>query len=285
MIDANLTPCQKLHPMTSSLFSIAIAGACLCSMSVKVCAAAISTGFEEGSYAATGLSDFSAITNPTLTAGAGAGATTALDFGSDGASGGGFQTIPASSTFSMMGRYNGSGGTSAGTMGFGFSQASAAFNPYSGIATGVVASDHVSVALTRGAGNIFSLSATTGVMGDKGTGNFGTTVASLTNGNWYRLEGTVLYNSGTKVFTFNNVSLDDFGASGAAEVTANLLSGTGATVTASTFGTTAQPIFVNNRDRGFQILDNFTFVPEPSALLMVGGSALTLLARRSRSGK
>ena len=45
----------------------------------------VNTGFEEGTFAATGLNDFSAITAPTLTGTAGTGGSTALDFASDGA--------------------------------------------------------------------------------------------------------------------------------------------------------------------------------------------------------
>jgi len=223
------------------------------------------------------------ITTPTLTAGAGAGGSVALDFGSDGASGGGSQTMFPSAYFSMMGRYNGNAGTSAGTMGFGWTRATGEFNPFSGIGTGVVLTDHVVVAVARNAGNTFTLAAGNGVMGAMAGGTlFGTSTAALTSGNWYRLEGTVLFDSSTGVFTFNSVSLDDFGATGAAQVTADIISGTGKTVATAGFGTTAQPVFINNRDRGFQITDNFIAIPEPgtAALALLLGGTLGLARRR-----
>lgn len=246
----------------------------------------INTGFEEGSFAGSGLNDFSSITAPTLTAGAGAGATTGLDFGSDGASASASRTIDAITAFSMMGRYNGNAGTANGTLSFGWTQAAVDFNPFNGTGTGVVATDHVIVGVSRIASNAFQLAAANGVHGAmSGSNVFGTTAASLTNGNWYRLEGTIAYNSTTKVFTFTNVSLDDFGSAGTSQVTADLLSGTGATVTASTFGTTGRAVFLTNRDRGFQITDNYVAdaVPEPTALALAGLGAIGLLARRRRA--
>src|SRR5436190_5301771 len=105
--------------------------AILTTFTVRSHSAAVSANFEGGSYAASGLTDLSNITAPTLVAGAGAGGSTALDFGSDGASGGGSQTMFPAAYFSMMGRYNGNAGTSAGTMGFGWTRAAADFNPFS----------------------------------------------------------------------------------------------------------------------------------------------------------
>lgn len=246
--------------------------------------ATVSANFNAGTFASNGLTDLSNITTPTIGATIGTGASGGLDFGSDGASGGGSQSMFSSAYFSMMGRYNGAAGTSAGTMGFGWTRASGEFNPFSGTGTGVAVTDHVVVSVARSAGNTFTLAAANGVMGAMGAGTlFGTTTASLISGNWYRLEGTVLFDSGTGTFTFNTVSLDDFGSAGTAEVTANILAGTGKTVTTTGFGTTGQPVFINNRDRGFQITDNFIAVPEPGAATLALLLAGSLCALRRKS--
>lgn len=248
----------------------------------------VNTGFEEGSFAATGLTDFSNITTPALSAGAGTGGSTALDFGSDGAAAGGSRTIDALTYFSMFGKYTGSAGTSNGTMSFGWTQAAADFNPYSGAGTGVAATDTVIVAVARDAGNSFRLAAVNGTHGSINSSNntlFGTSAAALTSGNWYRLEGTIGFNAATKAFTFTNVSLDDFGATGTTQVTADVLSGTGVSLTAPTFGTAARPVFLTNRDRGFQLTDNYvadTVVPEPASAGLLAVGAVSLLAGRRR---
>lgn len=246
----------------------------------------VNTGFEEGTFAAVGLNDFSNINNPALTAGAGTGGSTALDFGSDGAAASASRTIDAETNFRMFGKYTGAAGTSNGTMSFGWTQAAGDFNPFNGAGTGVSATDHVIVAVSRDAANAFRLGAANGAHGSIGGGQlFGNSAPSLTGGNWYRLEGTILFNAATKTFTFNNVSLDDFGPAGTSEVTPNVLSGTGATVTASTFGTTGRALFMTNRDRGFQITDNYyaESVPEPTSLGLLSAGGLLLLGRRRRA--
>lgn len=242
----------------------------------------VDTGFEGGSFASTGLTDFSSITGPTLQAGQGAGSSTALDFDSDGAAAGPSTTI-GETTFSMMGKFNGAAHTSSGAMSFGWTRASGEFNPFNGGGTGVVASDHVIVSLVRGASNTVRLGAVNGAHGSAAT-LFGSAAVNLTANNWYRLEGTVLYNPTTKQFTFNDVSVDDFGPTGAAEVTANVLSGTGATVTASSFGTTGRVLYMTNRDRGFELTDNYfaDVVPEPGSVALTGAVGGLLLSRRRR---
>ncbi len=274
--------CDK--PLMSLLKTcVAVAALGLAAGSSANAAIVLNTGFEEVSFAATGLTDFSNITVPTLTLGAGISGSKALDFGSDGASVTGSMTIAEISIFSMFGKYNGSAGTSAGTMGFGWTKATGDFNPFNGSGTGVVPTNHVTVGVARSAGNIFRLAVGNGTTGSMNT-FFGNTVGSLTSGNFYRLEGTVLYNSLTGTFTFNDVSLDDFGATGSTLVTADILSGTGQTLTVPGFGDTARGLFVTNRDRGFQVTDNYYLetVPEPVTSGMVAMGALTLLLRRRR---
>lgn len=265
--------------------SIALLAAVSASTTAQA-APVVNTGFEEGSFAATGLNDFSNITAPTLTAGAGTGGSTALDFGSDGAAAGASRTIDPSATFAMFGRFNGSANTSNGGMSFGWTQATGEFNPFNGSGTGVASSDHVLVGVARDAGNAFRLSAVNGAHGQMNSANlFGTSAAALTNGNWYRLEGSIGYNPATKVFSFTNVSLDDFGAAGTSQVAADVLAGTGATVTANTFGTTARPLFMTNRDRGFQLTDNYLVdaVPEPTSAALLASAGSLLLLRRRRA--
>jgi hypothetical protein len=182
----------------------------------------------------------------------------------------------------LFAKFNGRDAASNGGLGFGWTKATGEFNPFNGGGTGVVTADHVLVGVARTAGNGFSLAAENGTMGAMNTNsNFGNTVALLTNGNWYRLEGTILFDAATKTFTFSSISLDDFGSAGTAEVTPNILSGTGKTVTAPTFGTTGRTVFITNNDRGFQVTDNYTAVPEPgTAALLVAGLGMTMLRRR-----
>lgn len=244
--------------------------------------------FNSGTFADAGLFDFSLQRNPTVRANVGVGGSTGLEFGNNGGAVTASMTIGSTATFSMYGEYNGNAGNNGSAMSFGWTRATTEFNSFSGAGTGVTAADTILVGLARTADGGFSLGAANGATGAVGgTGTyFGNTVASLTSGNWYRLEGTISYDPVTGTFTFVNVSLDDFGADGTGEVTANVLSGTGKTVVVPDFGTVGRGIFATNQDRGVFYTDNYylAVTPEPtvSMLLVLGGVAL--VGRRRRPG-
>jgi hypothetical protein len=192
----------------------------------------INTDFNSGTFASAGLFDYSLQRNPTLVAGVGVGGSTGLDFNNNGGAVTASMTIGSTATFSMFAEYNGNANTNGSAMSFGWTKAIAEFNSYSGAGTGVTAADTVLVGLARTSTGGFSLGAANGATGAVGgTGTlFGNAVTSLTSGNWYRFEGTISYDATTGTFTFVDLSLDDFGADGTEEVTADLLSGTGKTV-------------------------------------------------------
>jgi hypothetical protein len=244
--------------------------------------------FNSGTFADAGLFDFSLQRNPTVRANVGVGGSTGLEFGNNGGAVTASMTIGSTATFSMYGEYNGNSGNNGSAMSFGWTRATTEFNSFSGAGTGVTAADTILVGLARTADGGFSLGAANGATGAVGgTGTyFGNTVASLTSGNWYRLEGTITYDPVTGTFTFVNVSLDDFGADGTGEVTANVLSGTGKTIVVPDFGTVGRGIFATNQDRGVFYTDNYylAVTPEPtvSMLLVLGGVAL--VGRRRRPG-
>ena len=276
---------MMIKTLSNTAVRAATFAATLMTVSAASAATFVNTGFEEGSFAATGLSDFSTVADPTLASGMGANASTGLNNGADGAAVSGSRTIEPMTYFSMMGKFNGNNNSSNGGMSFGWTRASGEFNPFNGSGTGVASTDHVIVSLARDANNTFRLGAAHGAHGAIGGGSlFGTAAVTFTSGNWYRLEGTVLFNSGTKTFTFNDVSVDNFGATGAAEVTPNVLSGTGATVVANTFGTTGRAVYMTNRDRGFEITDNYVAaaVPEPTAAALLVFGTIGLISRRRR---
>jgi len=268
----------------------------LASCAVSACFAApawaatvIDANFNSGTFANAGLFDFSLQRNPTLSANVGVGGSTGLEFGNNGGAVTASMTIGSTATFSMYGEYNGNAGVNGSAMSFGWTRAATEFNSFSGAGTGVTAADTVLVGLARTAEGGFSLGAAngaTGAVGGVGT-YFGNTVTSLTSGNWYRLEGTINYDPVTGTFTFVDVSLDDFGADGTAEVTANVLSGTGKTVVVPDFGTVGRGIFATNQDRGVFYTDNYylAVTPEPTVPMLLVLGAVALVGRRRRPGR
>lgn len=254
-------------------------------------ATVIDANFNSGTFANAGLYDFSLQRNPTLSANVGVGGSTGLEFGNNGGAVTASMTISSTVTFSMYGEYNGNAGVNGSAMSFGWTRANTEFNSYSGAGTGVTAADTILVGLARTSDGGFSLGAANGATGAVGgTGTyFGNSVATLTSGNWYRLEGTITYDAVTGTFTFVDVSLDDFGADGSGEVAANVLSGTGKTVVVPGFGTVGRGIFATNQDRGVFYTDNYymAITPEPTVpmLLVLGGLALVGRRRRPVRGK
>lgn len=275
---------------TSPLCRALVSCAVLACLSAPAWAATvIDASFNTGTFADAGLFDFSLQRNPTVRANVGVGGSTGLEFGNNGGAVTTSMTISSTTTFSMYGEYNGNANTNGSAMSFGWTRATTEFNSYSGVGTGVTAADTILVGLARTSDGGFSLGAANGATGAVGgTGTyFGNTVASLTSGNWYRLEGTVNYDAVTGTFSFVNVSLDDFGADGSAEVTANVLSGTGKTVVVPDFGTVGRGIFATNQDRGVFYTDNYymAITPEPAVpmLLVLGG--LAWVGRRRRPSR
>jgi hypothetical protein len=261
--------------------------------STATAAIIIDTNFSEGSYAATGLFDFSQPRDPTIGATIGVGGGPGLDFVQDGASVSASRPIDSEIRFSLFAKFNG-GNTSTvtGALSFGWTKAAANYNPYSGVNTtpAVLATDHVMLGLaTTSTAQRFRFSAVNGTHGAMNAATqFGSAEVVLTNGNWYRLEGTILYNSTTSTFTFNDISLDDFGTTGLTEVAANILTGTGKTLTVSGFGSDGRVVYSTNRDRGFSITDNYfaesitAAVPEPSSFvwLSLAGGAFFVCRRK-----
>ena len=109
---------------------------------------------------------------------------------------------------------------------------------------------------------------------------------SLTAGNWYRVEGTFKLVSPTELLI--GMSLEDWGPAGAAFQSTALafaptlitLSGTG------TNPVTGDPsvwvAFRTFHEGGADVLDNFSAVPEPATLMLVGLGAALAVRRRSR---
>lgn len=252
----------------------------------------INADFNSGTFADAGLYDFSNQVNPTLIAGIGVGGTTGLDFANNGGSATASMTILTTASFSMFGQFSvnalTAGRTDGSAMSFGWTKAAEPFRLFQGNingSTAVATTDTVMVGLARTATGGFSLGFGNGGTSAVNSNLFGNSVATLVEDNWYRLEGTIQYNASTGTFTFIDISLDDFGADGTSEATANLLYGTGSTLTVAGFGTTGRAIWANNSDRGIHYMDNYYLasVPEPAVTLLLGMGGFAILLRRRRS--
>ncbi|TLD72645.1 PEP-CTERM sorting domain-containing protein [Phragmitibacter flavus] len=265
-------------------------------LSPLTAATIIDANFNSGTFADAGLVDYSTLANPTLTAGIGVGGSTGLNFGTNGGSATASMTILTTASFSMFGQFtvNANGSTATridgSAMAFGWTKASEAFRPFQGTVSGssaVAITDTVMVGLARTATGGFSLGFGNGATELVSRNLFGNSVTfgELTANNWYRLEGTIQYNSSTGTFTFLDVSLDDFGTNGTTEVNANLLYGTGGSLSVAGFGSTGRAIWANNLDRGVLSMDNYYLaaVPEPAAALLLGVGGFAILLRRRRS--
>ncbi len=260
------------------IFSIPIISAFALASGAR--AAIVAVDFESGLG---GLSNISEHTNGSTVTGQGTNSSVGYNNGADQSLGSALRTIDSEITFSMEGLYNGNNNNADGGMSFGWSQTTD-FNTFNGSGP----TNHVWVGITStSTDNGYRLSAVNGAHSLMDNGNFGTIPpAVLTAGNWYRLSGGILFDSNTNVFTFNNIRLDDIGATGTS-APSTILSGTGAVVSnaPATFGDSgARVTFNTNRDRGFEITDNYSAiaVPETSTALLGFLSAGGLLLRRRR---
>jgi hypothetical protein len=253
----------------------------------------IDANFNSGTLADAGLVDYSTLNNPVLTAGIGAGGSTGLNFGNNGGAATASMSIISTASFSMFGQFSvndlSSGRADGSAMSFGWTKAVEPFRPFQGNVNGsstVATTDTVMVGLARTATGGFSLGFGNGGTGAVHSNLFGNSLvfADLTASHWYRLEGTIQYNSLTGTFTFLDVSLDHFGADGSAEVEADLLYGTGGSLTVAGFGETGRAIWANNGDRGILVMDNYHLasVPEPTAAFLLGLGSFAVLFRRRR---
>jgi len=111
---------------------------------------------------------------------------------------------------------------------------------------------------------------------------------SLTAGNWYRVEGTFKLVSATQLLI--GMSLEDWGPTGAAfQSTALAFSPT--LITISLPVGTSNPVtgdpsvwvgFRTFHEGGADLLDNFSVVPEPTTLALIGLAAAFVARHRSR---
>jgi hypothetical protein len=213
-------------------------------------------------------------------------------------------SLPATSTFSMTGGIEMPDdnpvvlGNNGGSMGFGWSTAEYAFSPYGGGSTvqdaEVTRYEHVTIGLAKAtSGDYGGINAAPTYRLAYGNGvskNMTTAINDITveldKEHWYRLDGAVTfmgYDSGTDQSTFSlAASLYDLGANGTLTPALPVLSGTVASYAVTGDFRQAKPIFFANASRGINRLDNLSVVPEPGAMVLMGGAGLLALRRRRR---
>jgi len=118
---------------------------------------------------------------------------------------------------------------------------------------------------------------------------FGDAAVALEKGHWYQLVGTLSflgYDEGAGMSSFSTeVALYDLGEEGSESANGPLTAILTGSTTFSYAGdwSNARPIFYAKDDRGFNQLDNLTYVPEPAALSLLGLGGLLALRRRARA--
>lgn len=194
-----------------------------------------------------------------VTAGIGVGGSQAVDNNNDGslAVGSSNVTIPAKTTFSVMAKYEvyNSSFTTHGSLSVGWDTSGDTYQPFGG--PGIDKMANVGLALA-GSANTYSLFARYRHNGLHSGTSLTAEQVTLNDDNWYNMRGTVEFD-GTDTFTWT-VYIDEFDSTGSTLLNANLLSGS-ASYTRN-IGTQGRFVFMTNRDRGFEVTDNFYYLPE-----------------------